>query len=166
MGKRALNNQLRNSTSRNLVPLALLAVLVICGCEKSDGDETKTKPETAALVGIWIPDEDSVKYMRDVGGYDVSNKTELVLEANNTYTMRNMPDWLWLDDGRSHKTLRFEKGTWEITLDGAGQYWILMLRSDVRSRGAALHGQYPPYRLRFSFGSVDDKPQNLTFVKK
>jgi hypothetical protein len=166
MGKSASNNQLPNSTSGNLVPLALLPVLVICGCESSYRDETKTKPETAALVGTWIPDEESVKYMREVGGYDVSNKTELVLEANNTYTMRNMPDWLWLDDGRSHKTLRFEKGTWEIMLDGARQYWIVLLRSEVRSRGSALYGQHPPYRLRFSFGSVDENPQNLTFVKE
>lgn len=155
---------MRNATLGSFVLLGLLS-FVICGCKSSHHDETRIKPETTAIVGIWSPDGDSVKYMRDVGGYDVSNKTELVLEVNNTYTMRNMPDWLWLDDGRSHKTLRSEKGTWEMTLDGAGQYWILMLRSDIRSRGAALYGQNSTYTLRFSFGSVDENPQRLTFVK-
>ena len=166
MDKSTLNDQLRNRSGGSLVPLALLTLLLVCGCKSLPRDETKTRPETATLVGTWIPDEESVKYMREVGGYDVSSKSELVLEANNTYTMRNMPDCLWLDDGRSHKTLRFEKGTWEIMLDGAREYWIVVLRSEIRARGIAIHGQRPPYRLRFSFGSVDENPQSLTFVKE
>lgn len=130
------------------------------------GDLTTREPAVSALPGTWVPDKASLEYMREKGGYDTSNKTELVLDANGTYKMLNMPDWLWLDDGLSHKGLRSERGTWKVELDGGQPYWVLSLQTKSSSRGAALLGQHPPYRVRFSFGPIDSNRQSMTFVKE
>lgn len=146
--------------------LLYLTLLTVVGCESFLDDRTKSKPGLDSLVGTWVPDKGSTKYMREVGGYNASHKTALVLEADGTYKMVNMPDWLWLDDGESHGTLRSENGTWEVAPDGDRTEWIVWLRSQLKARTVALHGQHPPYRLRFSFGNVDTNPQTMSFVKE
>lgn len=148
------------------VGLACLTLLGACGCERLSDDSTRSEPAASALLGNWIPDTDSLEYMRKKGGYDTSNKTALVLEADGTYKMLNMPDWLWLDDGLSHKTLRSERGTWKVLLDLDRPYWLLQLETGMSTRWARLLGQHPPYRLRFSFGNIDTNPQSMTFIKE
>jgi hypothetical protein len=102
--------------------------------------------------------------MHDEGGYSASTKTEIVLKADGNYEMNNMPDWIWFRDGVSHRTFRSEMGTWEVSRDGDPPSWILRLRAAHGSeRGIGLHGQ--PYRLRFSFGHIDNN-KYMTFVKE
>lgn len=157
---------LTHSTKVVALTLVYLTVFAVSSCREFFDDSTRTRPDTRTLVGTWVPDQESLKYMREAGGYDVSNKTELVLEANGTYKMINMPDWLWLDDGESHKTLHSENGTWDVSPFADRPDWIVLLRTQARERSAALLGQRPPYRLRFSFGNIDTNPQSMTFIKE
>lgn len=152
-----------NAMARILVCVSLFATV---GCRYVADDGTRTKPAAGVLVGTWVPDKESLKHMREVGGYDTSNKTVLQLEADGTYKMNNVPDWLWLDDGLSRKTLRSERGTWEVAHFADTPFWIVWLRTEVTARSAALLGQQPPYRLEFSFGNIDTNPQSITFVKE
>ena len=157
---------LPHSTRAAAFTLVCLTVLVASSCREFFDDSTKTKPDTGTLLGTWVPDKESLKHMREAGGYDISNKTELVLEVNGTYKMNNIPDWLWLDDGLSQKTLRSESGTWEVTRDADRPDWIVHLKTQMNARSAALLGQHPPYTLRFSFGNIDSNPQSMTFFKE
>lgn len=141
-------------------------LFTIGSCSNSVDSPTKTRPNTTDLVGTWVPDQTSLKYMRDVGGYNVTGKVVLVLDVAGTYEMTNMPDWFWLDDGLSHKSLRSEKGTWEVSEAGDNRSWIVLLRSETKSRGLEILGQSHPYKLRFSFGNIDTNPQTMTFVRE
>ena len=152
-------------TSKAIVLALFSLACVVSGCNHIYYDGTRAKPPHEALVGIWIPDSSSLKYMHDEGGYIVSTKPEIVLKADGKYELNNLPDWIWLDDGVSQGTFRSETGMWEVSLDGDGTYWILLLRAHDSERGIGLLGQRAPYRLRFRFGHVDDR-RDMTFVKK
>jgi len=104
--------------------------------------------------------------MRDLGGYDISAKTALVLEESDTYRMINMPDWFWLDDGQSHGKLRSETGTWALSLDADRPYWTLQLRGKARIKSIAITGQHSPYVLHFSFGNIDTNPHDILFLRE
>lgn len=155
------------SSSSKAIFLAFLSLACFAlGCDYVYYDGTRDKPPLEAMVGIWVPDSSSLKYMHDEGGYSASTKTEIVLKADGRYEMNNMPDWIWFHDGVSRRTFRSEMGTWEVLLDGEPSYWTLRLRAAHGSeRGIALRGQRTPYTLRFSFGHIDNN-QYMTFVKE
>jgi hypothetical protein len=154
------------STSKGVVLIFLsLACCFVPGCDYISYDGTRDKPPLEAVVGTWVPDDNSLKYMREKGGYSISTRTELILKADGKYEMNNMPDWLWFHDGVSRKAFRSETGTWEVSLDGGRPYWILRLRSHGSERGIAWRGQRAPYKLHFSFGHIDNN-QYMTFVKE
>jgi hypothetical protein len=103
--------------------------------------------------------------MRDKGGYDISLKTELVLKSDGTYKMVNTPDWWWFYEGESRKTFRSENGNWWFSPGLNESYWVLRLSAHEQERSVEMLGQKAPYRLRFSFGHIDDN-KYMTFVKE
>lgn len=154
-----------SSTSRAIFLTVLSVACVVAGCDYIRYDGTRNKPPLEAIVGVWVPDNSSLEYMRDEGGYSALTRTEIVLKADGRYEMNNMPDWIWFHDGVSRRTFRSEVGTWEVSLDGDPPSWILRLRAHGSERGIGLHGQRAPYRLRFNFGHIDDN-KYMTFVKE
>lgn len=142
-----------------------LACCFVPGCDYFYYDGTRVKPPLEAIVGTWVPDDNSLKYIREEGGYSASTRTELVLKADGTYEMNNMPDWFWFHDGVSRREFRSEWGTWEVSLDGGRPYWILRLRAHDAERGIGLRGQQAPYSLRFRFGHIDDN-KYMIFIKE
>jgi hypothetical protein len=155
-----------SSTSEGIFLAFLsLACCFVPGCDYFYYDETRDNPPLEALVGTWVPDSSSLKYIREEGGYSVSTRTELLLKADGKYEMNNMPDWFWFHDGVSRKTFRSEVGTWEVSPDAGRPYWTLRLRAHDSERGIGLHGQRAPYRLRFRFGHIDEN-KYMIFVKE
>lgn len=154
-----------SSTSKAIFLAFLSLACVVSGCDYIYYDGTRDKPPLEAMVGTWVPDSSSLKYMHDEGGYSVSTKTEIVLKADGRYEMNNMPDWWWFHDGVSRRTFRSEMGTWEVSLDAGGPYWTLRLRAHDSERGIGLRGQQAPYRLHFNFGHIDDN-KYMIFVKE
>lgn len=144
---------------------AVLFLFTCLSCQSFKDDATRIKPSPELLVGTWIPDDSTNRYMRDEGGYETSVKTELVLESDGTYKMNNMPDWWWIDDGKSRKTFRTENGNWKVSRSLDGSAWDLSLTAHDEERSAEMLGQKTPYRVRFNFGHIDDN-KYMTFVKE
>jgi hypothetical protein len=149
----------------SLAGFAGLLVLTCLSCQPLKDDATRIKPSPELLVGTWIPDESTRGLMRGEGGYDTSLRTELVLAADGTYEMNNMPDWWWFDDGKSRKTFRTENGNWKVSRSLDGSSWDLSLTAHGAERSVEMVGQKTPYTVRFNFGHIDDN-KYMTFVKE
>lgn len=145
------------------VLIIFFGCLQVVSCVNPANHATTKRPNAQHILGTWIPDQESLEYMQHAGGYDMVSKPTLILKSDDTYVMADMPDWFWLDDGKSHKQLRSERGTWELQQSGDNRYWIVLLKNQIKSRGLSLLDSGPPYRLRFYFGNVDTNPQTMTF---
>lgn len=154
-----------SSTSKAIFLAFVSLACIVTGCDFIYYDGTRSEPPREAMVGTWVLDNSSLKYVHEEGGYSASTRTELVLKADGKYEMNNMPDWFWFHDGVSRGTFRSEWGTWEVALNGDPPYWSLRLRAHDSERGIGLHGQRAPYRLHFNFGHIDDH-KYMTFVRK
>jgi hypothetical protein len=52
----------------------------------------RQKPLEADMVGKWVPKTQTLEDMRSNGGYKITTH-ELVLNADKTFVLTNMPDW-------------------------------------------------------------------------
>jgi len=86
----------------------------------------RQKPRDADLVGTWVPTAESLKFMRTEGGYVISTH-ELVLNADKTFLVRNMPDWWKTDSGESRKGFDSASGRWELSLATGDRDWGITL---------------------------------------
>src|SRR5262249_14445569 len=73
----------------------LLSGCINNGIEWSEWSFTRTKPNPSDLVGIWAPTDATIKDMKEQGAYTISIH-QLILRADGTFEMINMPDW-WKD---------------------------------------------------------------------
>jgi hypothetical protein len=146
--------------------LVLLCVVLLgaASCQSLVYDGTRTQPSDEELVGVWVPDQESLNYLQE-NGYDRNTQTQIRIERDHTYALINMPD-LWWYGGNSRGTFRTSRGTFEVSRDADRPYWFLVLREHGNHQTLALLGQRPPFKLRFSFGNIDSNPQSLTFVKE
>lgn len=135
-----------------------LSGLLLAGCR---GDPfhynyTRIKPSEADLVGIWVPDEHTIKDMRDRGGYDLSNsKTKLVLRSDGTFEMLDMPDWWKSGLGESNKGFYSSSGTWKVSQHSPETWWELDLWFATWAKSLYLRGEKPPYLIHMIIGDPD-----------
>lgn len=74
-----------------LLPL-LTTACMNNGIEWSELDFTRKRPNEADLVGNWTATEGTVRDMKDRGGYARADP-KLILAADGTCTVTDMPDW-------------------------------------------------------------------------
>jgi hypothetical protein len=139
------------------LPLALfLSGCMNNGIEWSELSYTRKKPNQADVIGTWVPTATTVKDLREVGGYVIS-KHELILRADGTFTMVNMPDW-W--SGRNEPKKGFESGSgkWQLLQDNnVWTVWDIELDFSefVVANAIHLQRQKPPYLLHITVGDPD-----------
>jgi hypothetical protein len=118
-------------------------------------NHTRTEPKKGDLLGIWLLDKSSLQVMQSEGGYDVTDQPKLILKADDTFEMVNMPDWFNNGSGKSHKALLDYSGDWRLSKYGNTGFWNIYLKFSSQTRSANLLGQNPPYRIEFIIGDPD-----------
>jgi hypothetical protein len=143
-------------------------MLVACIGDPYLSSYTTNKPNEGDLIGIWVPDKDTVKDMHDRGGYPTEKaKTSLTLKPDGTFEMVDMPDWWREPFGTSHGRLTaYDRGTWRLKEHSPGGRWEIGL--DFPSFGStaiSLRRNKPPYIIHFILGDPDSG-NAMTFVKE
>ena len=145
-----------------------LGTILLVGCQGNPylSSYTAAKPNESDLVGTWVPDNDSMKDIRERGGYDIDNaNTKLILRPDGGLEMLNMPDW-WQDPfGRSHGTFRSDSGTWMLREHSPGTWWEIELTFPKAWTTTPIRREKPPYLIHFTLGDPD-AGHAMTFVRQ
>ena len=136
---------------------ALLLLLV--GCPAVDTRElnfTRKKPTRADLVGVWSPDRDTLRAIRTRGHYPEA-EYEIVLRADSTFSIRNMPDWWTNGFGTSGGMLASFDGRWELQ-EGKNVWRIWEISLQMTNFWTSIHvyRQKPPYSLFIGVGDPNN----------
>ena len=127
------------------------------GIQWSELTFTRHKPSLADVVGTWVPTAATLKDLRDQGSYTLSTH-QLILRADGTFTMVNMPDW-WSDGfGRSRKGFESGGGKWQFYQDrDPWTVWAIELDfpKGIVPNAVHLRRQKPPYLLHIQVGDPD-----------
>jgi hypothetical protein len=147
------------------------------GCQYSQLPGYCTKaPVTADLVGTWEPTQETIDNMKTDGGYSISTH-QIILHANGTFSMLNMPDCVFSDQNGEwqtpNKKLRSGRGKWQITnfLHDGYKVWDVDFTLNVKPDlfpsgfGPVLIWQKNQYFLHFDFGDAD-MGHAVVFYKK
>lgn len=138
--------------------LICLLVLGPLACRVPTLDQlnyTRNEPKKSDLLGTWVPNQSSLREMESSGGYDTSVQPKLILKADGTFELVNMPDWWDNGFGRSNKSFQDYSGSWGLSTYGNTGRWDIDLKSLSRMRSVNLIGQSPPYRIEFIIGDPD-----------
>ena len=149
-------------TSEKLFTLAVSIMLFFTACFEHH-NHTRVEPSRGDLIGTWVPDERTLNTMRDVGGYDTTISTRLILRADGSFEMVNMPDWWFNGFGESRRSFSDNSGTWRILQD-SDSIWGLRLTTSSGRTNLNLLEQRPPYRIHVYIGDPDNDVY-MTFVK-
>jgi len=127
------------------------------GIEWSELSFTREKPNRTDVIGTWVPTAATINDLKQRGAYVIS-KHELVLRADVTFAMVNMPDW-WIDGfGQSKKTFESGSGKWQFYQDhNPWTVWAIELDFPQRVVPNAIHlqRQKPPYLIHITVGDPD-----------
>jgi hypothetical protein len=159
--------------SRSALAQIILLVLFLVSCNVPVDEYVgryrlvTNKPDRLDLIGTWIIDQATVKDMRMRGKYEVSRPTEIVLRADDTFEMINLPDWYQDVSGKSHGGLVSLSGKWR--LNGDNGFWRVGL--DVPTQFAPYfdlreprYKSQPRYLLEIVLGDPDSG-ERMTFLK-
>jgi hypothetical protein len=96
-----------------LLGLALLAVEVLAGCgHERQARLTRNRPKDGDLAGQYLPTPAS-RTLISARGYPAV-RSSIIIRADHTATIQNLPD-MWLDGvGRSHEMLLNANGSWRL----------------------------------------------------
>ena len=146
---------MRRFTTVSVIILALL----LTACPAVDWKElrfTRHKPAEGDLVGVWRATPETVKYLRARGHFPAASP-ELVLHADHTFSMHNMPDW-WLSNiPLSYRQLGSGEGTWELQPDkNVWQIWTVWLRFPSFTIPVNLYRQGTPYLIFVRVGDPNN----------
>ena len=115
----------------------------------------RQKPLEANVAGKWVPTAQTLEDMRNKGGYAISTH-ELVLNADKTFFMRNMPDW-WATDLESKKGFQSASGRWMLSPATGGSDWGIDLMVGTSGIGFVhVRNQKPPYLIHIGIGDPDN----------
>ena len=153
----------------NTIILFIFMATLLMGCPAIDWKETnftRSKPDTKNIVGTWIPTPDTLKYIREEGKYP-EVKHELIIRADGTFSMRNMPDW-WCDGfGRSNKGFESGDGNWRLEKrNNVWDIWMIQLDFPSYVTSVHLYGQKPPYHIFIESRIGDPNSGNAMFFMK
>jgi hypothetical protein len=138
------------------------SLILACRLPTVDGlNHTQKEPKKSDLLGMWVPSKSSLRVMESEGGYDVSVQPKLILRADDTFELVNMPDWWDNGFGKSRKGFQDYVGTWGLSKYGNTSFWNVDLKFSSQTRSPNLIGQNPPYRIEFIIGDPDS---NLSMI--
>jgi hypothetical protein len=148
-----------------LLAAATAFALLISGCFLPTWPElqyTRSKPSEAELIGSWRATVATIREIRGRGQYREAEH-EIVLRADHTFTMHNMPDWWRNGFGESHAQFESGDGTWKLaSARNVWQIWIVELHFSDFSGGSAfytlvhLYHQRAPYLIFVGVGDPDE----------
>ncbi len=151
---------MRKKITKNIFfSLCLLIGLLLIGCgsEWREFTFTKAKPRKSDLIGTWVPTSETLKDMKNRGKYSIS-KHELILRADGSFSLINMPDW-WKDGfGVSKKGFESGSGTWDVIQEDKGilgKTWEVKLNFPTYWTHFNLLHQAPPYLIHCYIGDPD-----------
>lgn len=137
--------------------------LLLTGCLFLPNEYTTIKPKKSALIGTWNATSNSLDDMHSRGHYD--NVTpKIIIRSDHTFTMKNMPDWVFDTWGTSHKKLITGSGRWELFQSDKKEGSEWGINFFPKYSGAMLIGNEPPYSLEFFEGDADEG--NFTTFEK
>jgi len=157
---------LRKQT-KSYISLAVMAlVLSACLGDPYSGSYTNRRPHESDLVGTWVPNQNTLRDMRNRGRYPIEQgRTSLILRADGKFEMLDMPDW-WRDPfGRPHGHLESSSGTWKLKENSTGPVWEIELQFPTWWTTTALRNEKPPYFIHFTIGDPDNG-EAMTFIRK
>ena len=152
----------------------ITALIWVGGCQFDPfaDDYTRTKPSQADVVGTYILKEQTlndtpIDKLKAVNG-SKSSIHKMVLRADGTYSLTNLPIWLgnWSSgssDEWSVKEFKSDSGQWKMCVvgsigEGSGKdvdIWGLDIASTLPFETVTLAGEQAPYRIIFGFGDPD-----------
>ena len=143
--------------SRYLSSVALTGILLVACGDPYLSNYTAAKPNESDLVGTWVPDKETVKDIRDRGGYDIDRASiKLILGSDGSFEMVDIPDWWREPFGRSQGRLQSDRGTWRLKEHSPGSWWELALNFPGWGGTAVpLRRAKPPYLIHFTLGDPD-----------
>jgi hypothetical protein len=117
---------------------------------------TRTKPEIKDIIGTWNPTADTLKDIRQRGHYPEA-KQELILKADGTFSMINMPDWWGNGFGKSNKTFESGEGKWHLAKrKNIWDIWAIELEFPAEITSVNLYRQKAPYLIFIRVGDPND----------
>ena len=145
------------------------ATMAVFGCQGDpySSSYTRNRPNEADLIGKWVPDEATLKNMRDKGRYNTNKtRTSLTLYSDGSFEMVDMPDW-WRDPfGKPHGVLQSDSGYWKLKEHSPGSWWEIDF--DFPKWGGtttALRRETPPFIIHFTLGDADSGDA-MVFVRQ
>jgi len=125
------------------------------GIEWSELDYTRTKPNEADLVGTWTATKETVRDIKDRGGYAKSDP-KLILAADGTCAVTDMPDWWRGGFGESHREFESGQGKWQIEEDdNVVKIYVLGLELPTGHQTVHLARQKPSFQIHITLGDPD-----------
>ncbi len=155
-----INQLLAKYMQKYITIISLLTIgLFIMGCPMVDVKElnfTRTKPEIKDVIGVWTPDSQTLKDIRERGGYPPV-KHELILRQDGSFSMINMPDW-WRDGfGKSKKGFESGTGSWRLSKNkDIWDIWTIELNFPSGIASVNLYRQSSPYLIFIRVGDPND----------
>ena len=126
------------------------------------------QPNKNEIVGVWVPNAETVEDIRIRGKYNPTVSTKLILRADGSFEMENMPDWWKNGFGESYGGFESNSGTWKLS-DGGGTCWQIDLRFPNLGRSVGLlehrFGGKPRYVIEVILGDPDSG-EEMIFVRQ
>jgi hypothetical protein len=165
-GNKALKRGIVYPLLKVVLGFLLLSFGLACRVPNLDQlNHTRKEPKKSDLLGTWVPDKSSLRVMQSEGGYDVYIQPKLILKADDTFELTNMPDWWDNGLGKSRQGFQDYSGSWGVSTYGDTGFWHLDLKSSSKTRSVNLMGQTVPYRIEFTIGDPDSNV-SMIFEKR
>jgi hypothetical protein len=153
---------------RVLLYLLVVSCLLLDGCQGDPyySSYTHAEPNKSDLVGTWVPDGNTMKDLRNNGRYDISKATtKLMLGADGSFEMVDMPDWWREPSGESHKGFVSSLGKWRLDYNDYNKWWEIVLNLPDFGTSINLRRETSPYLIHITIGDPDEG-HAMTFIRK
>ena len=141
------------------IAAAITVNCLLVGCPAVDWKElqfTRKRPSEGEIIGTWRPTADTLLDIRRRGHYPVATH-EIILRADHTFTMRNMPDWWRNGFGQSHGQLESGEGTWQLESGrDVWEIWVVRLHFPSVTICINVYRQRPPYLIFVRVGDPNN----------
>lgn len=145
----------------NRIYSALMVTVLATGCmnngiEWSELSFTRKKPAANDLIGVWQPTTKTKKDIIDNGHYPNTENT-IILRADGTFSITNMPDWSEDGFGESKGKSLSYTGTWQLDVEKMGPWsaWSIWFKTENMVFSYHLSQQKAPYFIYITLGDPD-----------
>ena len=157
---------------RKIILLAVAVLLTGCEYDPFAHEYTTVKPAENRLVGRYLPDDETRGRLRSTLQLQVDPRCELVLNADHTFSAKNIPRcWFPPVGNDCLPGVTDVSGDW--SLGRRGSWWSVNLNAHLQPGGvmktwnvpASVRGDHPPYVLHLTIGDPDSGDA-LAFVAR